>query len=243
MNWFASLTRRIVPAPCAICGLATSQNNGLCVACAGGMRADAAPTCPVCALPTTVADQPCLDCHQRPPPFDATVAGLMFEPGVRHLIHALKYRHDTAVLEALCMPLRAQLRATDFTPDMVLLPMPLHPTRLRERGFNQAALIAAALARDTGLRIMPDLVRRTRSDPPQVTQTAAARRRALQAAFEAVPPVPKRVVVVDDVMTTGSSAAAVARVLKAAGAQWVGVWVVARTPKPTTSDANYLDMA
>ncbi len=242
MNWFASLTRRMVPAPCAICGLATSQNNGLCAACEGGMRQDSAPKCPVCALPTTVAGQPCLDCHQTPPPFDATVAGLGFEPGVRHLIHALKYRHDTAVLEALCAPLRAQLCATDFAPDAVLLPMPLHPTRLRDRGFNQAALIATALARHTGLRVMPDLVRRTRSDPPQVTQTAAERRRALRAAFEAVPPVPQRVIVVDDVMTTGSSAAAVARVLKAAGAQWVGVWVVARTPKPTASDANYLDM-
>lgn len=242
MNWFASLTRRIVPAPCAICGLSTSQNNGLCAACGGELWQGAAPKCPVCALPTTVAGQPCLDCHHTPPPFDATVAGLAFEPGVRHLIHALKYRHDTAVLEALCAPLCARLRETDFTPDAVLLPMPLHPTRLRERGFNQAALIAEALKRHTGLPVRVDLVRRTRSDPPQVTQTAAERRRALRAAFEVVPSVPKRVIVVDDVMTTGSSAAAVARVLKAAGAQWVGVWVVARTQKTTEPVANYLDM-
>ncbi len=206
----------------------------MCPACATLMQQDRSPRCPVCALPS--GGGLCEDCQRKPPPFDATCAGIGFEPGVRHLIHALKYRHDTAVLDALCAPLLAAIVGEPIVPGSVLLPMPLHPSRLRERGFNQAALIAAVLARHTGLIVMPNLVRRVRADAAQVTQTAAARRRVLRAAFVAPAPVPARVIVVDDVMTTGSSAAAVAAVLKAAGAEWVGVWVVARTPKPAVSD-------
>lgn len=237
MNWIARLTRYLVPAPCLICALPASENNGLCAACAAMMWPRQVPLCPVCALPTEV-EGVCVDCLRHPPPFDATLAGVGFEPGIRHLIHALKYRHDTAVLDALCAPLLTRVQKVALLPGTVLLPMPLHASRLRERGFNQAALLADVLSRRTGLAVMPQLVRRLRADAPLATQTAAARRRALRASFQAVAPVPTRVIVVDDVMTTGSSAAAVAAALKVAGAEWVGVWVVARTPKPTAADSS-----
>ncbi|WP_407275681.1 ComF family protein [Halothiobacillus sp. DCM-1] len=236
MNWIARLTRQMIPAPCAICGLPSSSGHGLCPACAAQMRPEDTPVCPVCALPTAAPGVVCPDCLRNPPPYDATLAGKFFEPGVRHLIHALKYRHDTAVLNALCAPLLQRIQTAPVPTDAVLLPMPLHPSRLRTRGFNQAALLADVLARHTGLRVMPQLVRRVRADAAQVTQGASARRRALQAAFQAAPRVPERVIVVDDVMTTGSTVAAVATTLKAAGAVWVGGWVVARTLNPSNTD-------
>jgi ComF family protein len=110
----------------------------------------------------------------------------------------------------------------------LLIPVPLHPRRGAERGFNQAALLAAALARPRGLQVVDGLVR-VRDTPPQTGRSAAARRRNMAGAFQATRPLRDLdVVVVDDVLTTGATARACAKALRRAGARRVGLLTVAR---------------
>ena len=128
---------------------------------------------------------------------------------------------------AECMLRRAAVRRT-LGEGPILVPVPLHPSRGAERGFNQADLLAAAVARPLGLRVIGGLVR-LRDTPPQTGLSAAARRRNVAGAFQSS----RRftgldVVLVDDVLTTGATARACAKALRRAGARRVGLLTAAR---------------
>ncbi|RMG30610.1 MAG: ComF family protein [Gammaproteobacteria bacterium] len=163
---------------------------------------------------------PCLQC---PPPFDRVRAPLAWRRPVDRLVHALKF-HERLELAA---PLAALWRPGPL-PD-ALVPVPLHPARLRERGYNQAALLARAAGRRWGVPVLEPCIR-TRPTPPQHRLDAAARRRNLDGAF-ACAPLPagcRRLALVDDVMTTGTTLRVLARALRAQGAAYIEAWVVAR---------------
>lgn len=115
-------------------------------------------------------------------------------------------------------------------PPDALVPMPLHPSRRRQRGFNQAVLLARGAARPLGLPVRDRDVRRVRDTGSLTDLPAASRRRALKGAFVVAKALPAHVAIVDDVMTTGASAESLTRVLKAAGVERVDVWTLARTP-------------
>lgn len=113
-----------------------------------------------------------------------------------------------------------------------LLPVPLHPDRLRERGYNQAAVLAAVLGARLGVPVLEDLCVRVRHTPPQAALPAHRRRSNLRGAFRAScqHAVPARVAVVDDVCTTGSTLRAVAQALEAAGILHIEAWCACLTP-------------
>jgi ComF family protein len=146
-------------------------------------------------------------------------------------VHQLKYRAVADLARELATRLQPAL-----TPDQTLVPVPLHPDRERERGFNQAQLLAVALARGSGLPLARALVR-TRPTRSQVGLSAAARRQNVQGAFAALPPVPPRAVLIDDVITTGATLRECARALRQAGAQQVSALVVAFAPLPAARSA------
>jgi ComF family protein len=145
-------------------------------------------------------------------------------------VRALKYRGRRAVAGTLGDLLAERY---PFAADALLVPVPLHRSRLRARGFNQAVLLARVLARRRALELAPRLLARVRPTEAQAGLPAAARRANLRAAFALRVPVrlPDRpVVLVDDVLTTGATADACARVLLAAGAPRVDVYTVGRAP-------------
>ncbi len=125
--------------------------------------------------------------------------------------------------------LEAGARAPAPAPDLVV-PVPLHPRRLRERGFNPATLLARALARERRVRLDPVALRRVRDTPSQTRLDRRARRRNVRGAFVARARVPPRVWLVDDVVTTGSTLGEAARALRRAGARSVVGVCAARTP-------------
>lgn len=223
----------VFPSACAACGRLLGQPTGgpLCAPCWRAMPRHPTPVCR-CGLPVLPRRPACGRCRRGRQPLDAGVSLGPYEGPLRTAIHELKYRGRRRVAARLVEALLEEASARTLVGDTdVLVPVPLHPRRLRERGFNQAALIARELARRTGRPWAEGALVRRRETAPQAGLTAAARRRNVHDAFV----VRRRGVVagrvvtlVDDVLTTGATARACANALKAAGASEVRMLSLAR---------------
>jgi ComF family protein len=160
---------------------------------------------------------------------DGAVVAAVFGHPVRECIHALKYggqRRHAAVLAAIAAPAFAALPRPD-----AVVPVPLHPARERERGFNQSALIARHLTAGSGIPVRSGWLVRARDTPPQVGRDLVARRANVDGAFTCPDPEAirgQRIVILDDVATTGATLDACAAALRAAGAASISALVVAR---------------
>ncbi len=215
--------------------MARTEGGLLCIACERSLPRVAA-ACPVCALPSGQGFT-CGVCLANPPPFAATVAAFAYAFPTDRLLQRVKYGGRLALAEwagaALASAAHVSLshRKTPERPDRVVA-LPLAVARQRERGFNQAREIAIHVARGTGLPLAAPL-ERVAAGPPQATLKWAERGRNVGGAFAVTAGVRgARIALVDDVMTTGATLAEASRTLKAAGAQRVECWVVARTPPP-----------
>jgi ComF family protein len=154
-------------------------------------------------------------------------APVAYSGPARDLVRALKFRGARGVADAMAAQIAANAPAA-LLEGPVLVPVPLHPRRLRARGYNQAALIAAALARRAGLELAEPLVR-TGAATAQVGRRRPERRAGPAGAIEACGGAPERVLVVDDVVTTGATLAACSAALAAAGAREIAAVTFART--------------
>lgn len=172
----------------------------------------------------------CLTCRADPPAYDRCYAPFEYRFPLDRLVHDLKYRGQLALGRVLGSLLGSALVAHGLHLDVdVVVPVPLHPRRHAERGYNQSAEIARWGARAVGLPCTEGMVLRRRDTPAQVGLHAVERRANLAGAFECAAAVrTARIAVVDDVVTTGSTAESMARALRAAGACSVDVWSVAR---------------
>ncbi len=208
---------------CLLCG-EESGPELLCAACAAELPA-LAEHCPQCALPSH-AGAVCGSCLDRPPHYDRTLALWRYEFPCDRLVQALKYRARLALSGFF-----ARSFASRPLPEVdLIVPMPLHPKRLAERGFNQALEIARGLARHLGRPIEPRGVLRVKDTPPQTRLPYEERAKNVRGAFLCKLDLSgASVAVVDDVMTTGATLNELARALKRAGAARVENFVIART--------------
>ena len=217
------------------CFLCRGAADGLlCASCDADLpRISSGPDgarCPRCALESP-SGAVCGRCLARPPSFDATLAALSYRFPTDVLVQALKFRSELALAEFFGKLLEARAGRSERV-DLVV-PVPLFPRRLRERGFNQAMEIARSLARASGARLGPELCERIRDTPAQLGLPLEARRKNVAGAFRCPKPLEgASIALVDDVMTTGSTLEEVAGTLKRAGAARVVCWVLARTPPP-----------
>jgi ComF family protein len=236
-GWALAALDLLYPALCPVCDavLGAGRRDPLCGACWDAVERIAPPVCARCGLPFATFDPApavavtCEACARATPPFDRARAAAVFGGPLREAVHALKFRGARGLarpLAALVLdtPAAAALDGAD-----ALVPVPLAPARQRERGFNQATLIAEALGGARGVPVRPRWLRRQRPTLAQTDLTAAERRRNVAGAFAASPAVAGRdVLVVDDVFTTGATVAECARTLRSAGARRVEVLTVAR---------------
>ena len=181
------------------------------------------PFCLKCGEPAPAIEGLCGLCMKGEHLFDFARSALLFSRTLREIIHHLKYSGRVSLARPLGDLLKECLLREAFTGDLVI-PVPLHRSRERIRGFNQAELIAARLGRP----VAPRLLRRRKNTPSQTGLTRNERKRNLAGAFEVRGGVKGTVIVVDDVYTTGSTMNEIARTLKRAGAERVEVLTVAR---------------
>ncbi len=222
-----SAANALLPQDCFLCA-APAGDRLLCAACVASLPRLTSERCPVCALPAP-GSAVCGACLKQAPHFDATQAVFRYEFPVDRLIQSLKYAHRLAGADFLGSELAQS--PVPFRPDLIL-PVPLSPARLAERGFNQALEIARPLARALGMPLETSRVHRRRDTAPQASLPWKERKQNIRHAFECeLDLTGKTVLVVDDVMTTGATLDELARTLKAHGAVRVENCVLARALK------------
>lgn len=238
LAWGTAALDLLFPPLCPVCGaLAGDDRRGpLCGPCWRAIPRIDPPWCDVCGRPfpafEVAAWSPagvCGPCAIRRPAYAYARSAGYYEGTLREALHAFKFGGKTALARVLAdLAIEHGLRGHSRRTDLVV-PVPLHRSRRRERGFNQAGLLAARIARAQGVPCRPRLLWRSRATAPQTDLSAAERRRNVRGAFAASPRVRGRhVLVVDDVLTTGATVSECARALGLAGAASVGVLTVAR---------------
>ena len=221
----SSIIEHILPAqPCLLCG-APSRNGAWCAACDASLPYLNTPHCPVCALPT-LHGATCGRCLKRPPQFDHTVAAYAYAFPLDKLVQALKFGEQLVLANSLADRLAQRI---ELRPDGIMA-MPLHSSRLRERGFNQSLELARRIASRLDIPLLKQACQRVRDTPPQSSLTWKERGKNMRRAFTCTGDLSgKHIAMVDDVMTSGASLNELALALRRAGATEVSAWVVART--------------
>ncbi|MDD2502084.1 MAG: ComF family protein [Geobacter sp.] len=237
-NLGRALQNLLLPPRCPICHelVIDAGQLHICADCLAALPKLSSPVCSICGIPFNGAgtDHPCSRCLQTPPPYVAARAALRYEGACRDLIHRFKYEYKSHLRRPLGL-LTAELLAdfaTQQQPDL-LVPVPLHSSRLRRRGFNQAVLLGEVLSRQWQIPLLRQGLKRTRPTTPQVELTLEQRSHNLHNAFSVTDSNAirdRRIMLVDDVFTTGSTLAECARILQQAGCHTVSAVTVAHAP-------------
>ena len=233
----------VCPPMCLICGALIRWPDridpvltaNLCSDCRADLPTLPNDHCRFCGLPFKTdwgAGHVCGTCRRKRPPFDQALAVGLYEGGLRKAIHLFKYSGRTELAGPLAAFMALGLTRPYYPPEVdLVLPVPLHRHRLKERGFNQSLLLSRALFSPWKHKVRHDLLVRHRPTDPQVSLEKKSRRRNVRRAFSLIQPDSVRklsVMLVDDVFTTGSTVMECTRVLKRAGAGRVLVLTLAR---------------
>ena len=230
----------ISPTRCRLCEQPAEQS--VCAACYTELPHQRL-ACAQCALPfadsvraegVAQADttRVCGECLAHPPPFVSALAPFRYQAPITQMISRFKYQGVLADGRLLGTWLGDYVQ-TLVDPVDLIIPVPLHPTRLRQRGFNQSAELAHWVSRIVQVPWRADILQRVQAGPEQQGLPRSARQRNMRGVFQVVKvPAVTTVALVDDVVTTGATVRAAADCLRRAGVARVVVWAVARTPKP-----------
>ncbi|MBO7299306.1 MAG: ComF family protein [Kiritimatiellae bacterium] len=236
-NFYHTLGDLVTPRHCVSCG-AASGNSYLCAACKDTIILR--PTtgcCKICGnLPSSGSHgfMYCSSCLANRPTYDIARSATIYEGAVRDMILALKYKQGTYLVKDLAALVEGCVRAS-YSDEQIdaICPIPLYPTKERERGYNQAALIAKELSKNLGVPYMPQLLERVRHTFTQTKLNSEQRKENVHGAFNSSNTVAdyvygRNILLVDDVFTTGATCSECASVLKRNHAGKVFVVSIAR---------------
>lgn len=237
-NSLATAERWLLPASCLGCGSpVTSAGEPLvCDVCRIRWRPVPTPVCQRCGEPRRLAVI-CRICPEWDPSIGPVRSAVLLDDSARRLLHQFKYHGWRRLADGFAQPMAPLLRQLDCSGPLV--PIPLAPGRTRSRGYNQAAELAAALGRITGIPVHLDLLARGRETGTQTRLGTADRLANLAGAFSARA-APEAVILVDDVFTTGATLVSAANALLDAGASRVAAVTFARAEAPLAGLARQL---
>jgi ComF family protein len=219
------LYRKLFPIPCLLCGL-PGDCDPLCRACAAELPL-LGPACQRCAMPLESA-QICGRCLQHPPVADHSLSLYRYQGDIKRCITSFKFHQQLQFADFFAAQLYQILESRSQLPDC-LIPIPLHPLRLRQRGFNQAHEVARKLAAALNIECHPGLLQRVRYTRSQSQLSFKQRRHNVRRAFRCSNHrVPSHIALIDDVMTSGHTTAEATKVLQKNGAETIEVWTIAR---------------
>lgn len=229
LNKLKILTQKLkLRAPCVLCNQYHAEKDAVCEACYPFLSSTT-PACQYCAHPLNdTTFLVCGQCCQHKPILDFAWAPYRFEEPIRTLLHAFKY-HEALYLSSFLANLILRKLPAKALETECLIPVPLHPKRLRQRGFNQAVEIAKQLSKKTTLPIDIRHCEKIRHTLPQAHLPAVERQRNLKGAFRVSSLPFQHVTIVDDLLTTGSTINELATVLKRQGVKRVDAWCCAKT--------------
>ena len=232
----------LLPSDCRICNRPLTRISliPVCRECLNSLCPADVIACSVCGealgFHPAASELLCGVCRRAHPRFDFAVSYGSYDGALRRLVHLLKYERLQPAANVLGERLAQALRGTKFVADgpALMIPVPLHPRKRRQRGFNQSELIAGSALRHldpSRFEFHTNGLRRTRATTSQTGLTSHQRRENLRGAFVVVAPAKvkdRNLVIIDDVYTTGTTLNECARVLRAAGARQIAVATVAR---------------
>ena len=223
-----------LPPRCAGCGTIVADVHSFCPECWKQIEFLGESGCTTCGLPLHATEaETCGACLARPPRISRTRAAVAYDELSRGLAIRLKYGRKVAIARTMARYMAPLVSRPE--DDLVLVPVPLHRTRLWQRGFNQSALVARELSRRLKVPSNALALRRLKRTPPLKGMTPLQRRKTVAGAFEVTDQAAvagRTVILIDDVLTTGSTAEACARTLKRAGASRVELITWARVVRP-----------
>lgn len=236
-KWLKNARNIAYPARCILCENPGANDLDLCAECLADLpwKTHACRLCALTlplALPETLPEQSqpslCVACQKKAPPFNAAWSLMRYQAPADSLIIALKFNARLSNARLLAHLMARQAPPANELPQ-ALIPMPLHQSRWRERGFNQATEIAKPLGRVLGLPVLSRAARRVRATAHQADLHASERRANVRDAFSVEADLPQtHVAIIDDVVTTGATATALALALKNQGIGRVDLWCAAR---------------
>lgn len=227
------LSYLVYPPFCLVCERdLTGKEHLVCERCWSSVEMIDRPFCLQCGAPLPSMERSCLGCRGKRFHFSGVRAAFRYTEDVRKVIHAFKFHRKTSLARRLGRTLAfAVIQDVRFGDVDCLVPVPLHPSRLRERGYNQSDLLAEAICAELGIVCMKNALIRTKRTRAQTALNPQRRQRNVEKAFAVVHPtglVGKKVALVDDVFTTGATVEACAQALRDGGAADVTVLTVAR---------------
>ncbi|MDF9392811.1 MULTISPECIES: ComF family protein [Methylococcus] len=227
-GWLNIIQNWIYPPTCLLCGASGERGLDLCGACERDLPRTGT-ACLRCGetLPDG-APSPCGRCLQQPPPFDSCRAAFRYEEPIRHLIHGLKFGRRHACARTLGELAAAHFRTHAELPELIV-PVPLHPSRYRERGFNQSLEIARHVSRNLNIPLELHVCTRSRNTRQQSALSAKDRAKNIRGAFKLEHRIGTRhIAIFDDVVTTGATVGELSRTLQQDGVKQVSIWTIAR---------------
>ncbi len=224
-----SITQTLrLPSICTLCNQFHKNSLAVCTACVEYIQ-PLGFACRCCAYP--LPDEGymvCGQCIKKPPAFDNALVHYIFEEPLRSLLHQFKYHNGLYLTSFLGQLMLQAVQKQDVTAQC-LIPVPMHPRRLKQRGFNQAVVLAKFLAKKLNLTYDLSSCQKIINTAPQVSLDSEQRKKNLRNAFRVTPLPYQHVVLIDDLLTTGSTANELARAIKKTGVKRVDVWCCART--------------
>ena len=229
ISLLSKLMNQIIPYSCVLCHQKSNNNFDLCHKCEHQMAINR-QACQCCAIPIEGTALVCGKCQQHPPFFQQSFIPFIYQDPIRHLILQLKFHEKLYAAKILGHLLATQIKQNNKALPELIIPVPLHPTRQKQRGFNQTIEISRFLSHKLNIQMDNSIIIKEIHTQPQIDLSRIEREKNLANVFSVKKtPVAQHIAIVDDVVTTGHTVNQIAKLLQSTGVEKIDVWAIART--------------